>query len=77
MLKGLWNQTKADLRRALDAGKVSGSSNSAPPPPKAPSQPAHDPVVNLAARVYLAQSLGPIITLALVLAAAYWFFTRP
>jgi hypothetical protein len=49
-----------------------GSQWSSNPPP-----PPVDPAVRLAARIYIAQSLAPIITIALVVIAAFWFFTRP
>ena len=42
-----------------------------------PQAPQTDLAVRLAARIYIAQQLAPLITIGLVVAAAFWFFTRP
>jgi hypothetical protein len=38
--------------------------------------PQADPLVQTAARIYIAQALSPVITIVLVVLFAFWFFGR-
>ena len=36
-----------------------------------------DPVVRMAARIYIAQALSPVIAIVLFVIFCFWFFERP